>query len=77
MPQVFAVGVSGNLATGNSEFKQYGQMAAKFIEAAMVKAVNDCYAAGVTDPEEVRAHMMAAREAAKQHLRDLAKAPSE
>jgi beta-lactamase regulating signal transducer with metallopeptidase domain len=76
MPQVFAVGVSGNLGTGNSEFKEYGKMAAKFIEAAMVKAVNDCYAAGVTEPEKVRECMMVAREEAKEHLRKL-QAPSE
>lgn len=36
------------------------------IEAAMVQAVKDCQAAGVTDPGETRARMMAARDAVLQ-----------
>jgi hypothetical protein len=38
---------------------------AKTIEAAMAQAVQDAYTAGVTEPDEVRARMQAAREKAK------------
>jgi predicted ATPase len=32
------------------------------IEQAMAQAVQDCYTAGVTDPDKVRAAMLAARD---------------
>lgn len=35
------------------------------IEAAMVKAIEDAHAEGVTDPDEVRARMLKARDAAR------------
>lgn len=51
---------------------------ASLIEAAMSKAVTDCYEAGVTDPDEVRAKMLDAREAVKQRYADaVAKALAE
>ena len=35
---------------------------AQQVEAAMAQAVQDCYTAGITDPDKVRAAMLAARD---------------
>lgn len=54
--KVKATGVASASQTGN------GDMAAR-IEAAMQQAIRECLDEGVTDPDEQRARMMAAREA--------------
>jgi hypothetical protein len=54
---VEAVGVSVNV--GVPRDKALGAR----IEAAMVQAIKDCQADGITYPDEIRARMMAAREA--------------
>jgi hypothetical protein len=43
---------------------------AKMIEHAMSVAVLKCREAGIHDPDEVRAHMLAAREQVKQWFRE-------
>lgn len=43
---------------------------ARIIEAAMAQAILDAYEDGVTDPDEQRALMLAARDKAKQKLKD-------
>lgn len=40
-----------------------GKARVKAIEDAMSKAVTDAYAAGLVDPDEIRARMLSAREA--------------
>lgn len=77
MPQVFAVAVSGNVGTGETQFKKFGKFGAKFIEAAMVAAVNECYAKGVTDPDLIRECMMEARKLAKEQLLELSAGAAE
>lgn len=42
--------------------------AAKRIEQAMVWAVNKCAELGISNPEEIRAHMLDAREAIKRSM---------
>lgn len=37
----------------------------RLIEASMSQAINDCYAAGITDPSAMRAAMLAARDKTK------------
>jgi formaldehyde-activating enzyme involved in methanogenesis len=46
------------------------------IEAAMAKAVEDCFAEGITDPEEHKIAMMAARERVKKESAEAAEAAS-
>ncbi|QND60382.1 hypothetical protein [Mesorhizobium huakuii] len=58
---VEAVGVSANASPNNP----LGKRAAVVIEAAMSTAVLECMAAGIADPAEIRAQMLAARDKAK------------
>jgi hypothetical protein len=39
------------------------KLRAKLIEAAMVAAIKDCYNKGITNPDEIRAAQLAAKEA--------------
>jgi len=67
MVQVFATAVAASVSSmGNNPARRD---VAKFIESAMAAAVAKCGAEGITDPEAVREHMMAAREAARETLR--------
>lgn len=65
MAEVYAVGVSANTGGPTS---RYSADAGKRIEAAMSKAVEKCFAAGITDPDAMRRIMMAAREEVKKQL---------
>lgn len=62
-------------ATGTSS--RSGGLTGKMIEAAMVKATEDCAAAGITDPAEVLKHKLAARERVKAEVRAKAEAEAE
>ena len=66
MPQVYAVGVSVNVAAIGSEFTDTD---AELIEKAMAAAVARCYTSGVTGAEAVKAAMMAAKDAAMEEIR--------
>lgn len=58
MPEVFAVGV----AVGNGDTPS-GIARAKIIEAAITDAIAQAQAEGITDPEVIRARILAARDA--------------
>lgn len=50
-----------------------GKELGKRIEAAMVKAVLECSAKGITDPNRIRAAQLAAREKAKKDFQKAGK----
>lgn len=56
--------VEATMVSANSLFPS-GRALAKAIEAGMSEAVLECSKKGITDPVEIRAAMMAAREGVK------------
>ena len=63
---VEAVGVSANSLSREPGAKNRS----KLIEAAMVKAIEDTRAKGITDPVKIREAMMEARERVKKEIAD-------
>ncbi len=55
-------GVAAMTAAGGITGSNTKSELAVRVEQAMAQAVQDCYTAGVTDPNEVRAAMLAARD---------------
>ena len=66
--EVVTVEAVAAVAAVNQLNRELPPNAAKVIEQAMVWAVNNCAEEGITDPDEVRGRMLAAREAAKQSM---------
>jgi hypothetical protein len=66
--QVEAVAAVANVSTLHN--RELPPNAAKMIEQAMVWAVNKCAEEGITDPNEIRERMLAAREIMKKSMRN-------
>jgi hypothetical protein len=60
---------SGSLA-GSVVMTEAGRLTSKRIEAAMNRAVEECYAEGITDPAVHLERKLAARQAEKQAISD-------
>lgn len=73
--EVVPVEAVAAIATVNQLNRELPPDAAKQIEQAMVWAINKCAEEGITDPDEIRAAMMQAREDMKKsmytHMNDL------
>jgi 3-keto-L-gulonate-6-phosphate decarboxylase len=71
--EVQTVEAVGVCATASHVSTKVGDAGAKFIQAAMTAAVEECYKHGVTEPDTVREAMMLARERAKKAIMEALK----